>query len=425
MKVPRCVSVYLLLIALLFSLCSCGGSGTVVEVPEKKVLRIMHYQKEAKQAYINMFDRFMEENPDIVIEYDLTGGDEYRSLLRKRFLANEPIDIVGVHPGVTEAVPYAQSGYLLDLTGRSFLNGIQEEALETGLYEGRYYGLPVDQSYIACLYNQDMFDQYGLAIPKTWREFLTVCDRLSREGVTPVALGHKGVWAVQLIPYALAVTAVYRANPLFDEKMYRGETNFSGSEWRSVFEMCRDLIPYVNQNFMDITFEQALSMFASQKTAMIVSGTFSLNLLYKEEPRFKFGAFILPASGDGENWTPYAVGGMLSISAGTENQEAALRFFDYFMRDDIYYQYLSDSLNLPVKKGVSVEYNPILRQLFTNVSQTHVFVNQNWPQEMTNFFILGVQEMFAGRDNDTVLRELDSSWARMTGLDNTEYGGEN
>ena len=400
-----------LMAALLSGLCACGVQESASAAP-KTVLRIVHYENEGKQAWINTFNGFMEENPSIVIDYDLTGGDEYMQLLRTRFLSNESLDIIGVHPGNAEALLYAQSGYLHDLTGQPFLAGVRQDALETGMWDGRNYGLPINQSYIACLYNQEIFERYGLEVPKTWTEFLGICQFLLENGETPLAQGTKEPFVTQLIANALAVTQVYRDTPDFDKALAQGQTTFSSSRWKAVMEMFLSLSPYFSENFMSITYHQCLSDFASGKAAMTVMGTFSLQLLHAENPQLRYGAFALPASEDSNSWIPFSVGGMLAINAQSEHKEEALLFFDYLMRDDVYYRYLSECRTLPVKEGIPVDYDPALTELSTANSPTYFFVNRDWPLELSEALMRGVQEMFAGRSIDSILREMDEIEAR-------------
>ena len=407
---PACCAA--LAVLLTVGLCSCGRREAEPP-PPKTVLRIIHYESEGQQAWINVFNSFMEENPDIAIDYDLTGGDEYMKLLRARFLSNEPMDIVGVHPGGEEALLYARSGYLHDITGEPFLEGIRPDALESGMWENRHYGVPLHRCYIVCLYNQDIFEKYGLTPPGTWSEFLSICRRLASEGETPIAQGIKEPFVTQLIAIALAVTAVYRDDPHANDKLLSGEAGFSTPEWKKVMEMYQSLAPYFSEGFEDITYHQCLSDFASQKAAMTVMGTFSLQLLKLENPHLRYGAFVLPASEDGDNWTPFSVGGMMAINEQSEHKEEALRFFTYLMRDDVYYRFLSECLNLPVRERIPVDYDPVLEQLASTTGNTFIFMNREWPLELSEAFRRGIQEMFAGLEIDDVLRKLDDVAARL------------
>ena len=383
------------------------------ELPPVTVLHFLHYQWEARKPMIDIFEEFMRENPDVRIEYDLTGGDQYEVLLQSRFLTKSNMDIVGVHPGVSVSVEYARSGFLTDLTDMSFMQGVEPKFLDLSEYNGRYYALPIDACYIACLYNKKMFSDLDLASPTTWSEFMAACETLMRAGVTPISFGLKDIWIGQLIAYALAATTVYRDNPDFNKQLHDGTAHFSGAEWTKTMEMYKSLEPYFNEDYESISYEQQISLFAGEETAMLVTGTWTLAMIEESNPSLEYGAFILPGSDNGDNWMSQAVGGMLAISANSKNKEAAERFLSYFMREDVYYKYVSATNNLPVKTSVEIDYSPVLRDVAFSVQGTYRFLNQDWRISSDRFFLSGIKKMFAGQGIADIMAEFDIAWNQI------------
>ena len=43
--------------------------------------------------------------------------------------------------------------------------------------DGKVYILPIDYIDIAVFYNRDLFDKLGLQLPKTWAEWMALCER--------------------------------------------------------------------------------------------------------------------------------------------------------------------------------------------------------------------------------------------------------
>jgi len=46
-------------------------------------------------------------------------------------------------------------------------------------YEGTYYGLPFNSDVKMLVYRKDLYEQYGLTLPKTWQEFVYNCVKLN------------------------------------------------------------------------------------------------------------------------------------------------------------------------------------------------------------------------------------------------------
>jgi multiple sugar transport system substrate-binding protein len=45
---------------------------------------------------------------------------------------------------------------------------------------GGIYGLPMDSGPMALFYNKDVFDKYGVAVPKTWDEYVTAAEKIHK-----------------------------------------------------------------------------------------------------------------------------------------------------------------------------------------------------------------------------------------------------
>lgn len=112
-----------------------------------------------------------------------------------------PPDVMtsGAYSFLTQA---AQQNLVLDLTELWAETGLRE-AFPAGFqqlsaYEGKQYYLPIGYAWTAVYYNRAIFDQYGLQPPRTWDEFMAVCDTLLANGETPLALAGQDTWLTML-----------------------------------------------------------------------------------------------------------------------------------------------------------------------------------------------------------------------------------
>ena len=92
----------------------------------------------------------------------------------------------------------AKNGLLEDLTDMwpdyVTANGVSADIAESFTVDGKVYAVPYSIIYNTLIYNKNIFAKYNLEIPTTFEEFLTVCQTLKDNGVTPFALKNDS-WA--------------------------------------------------------------------------------------------------------------------------------------------------------------------------------------------------------------------------------------
>jgi ABC-type glycerol-3-phosphate transport system substrate-binding protein len=112
-----------------------------------------------------------------------------------------PPDVMtsGAYSFLTQA---AQQKQVLDLTELWAETGLRD-AFPAGFqvlsaYEGKQYYLPIAYAWTGIYYNRAVFDQYGLQPPRTWDEFMALCDTLLANGETPLVLAGQDTWLTML-----------------------------------------------------------------------------------------------------------------------------------------------------------------------------------------------------------------------------------
>lgn len=384
---------------------------------EKVTITFCHYGQEAQDTWVQLVQKFEAANPNIKVEADISGGDQYVPVLKAKFASNQSSDVVGVHPGISYAITFAKAGYLEDLSNESYVKSMDSGALRMGTLDGKVFALPIDTVYDVTYYNKDIFQKLNLSIPKTWKEFTDICEKLKQNKITPIAIGNKDAWVTQILPYALVPTMIYSKNINFDQDMYAGKVKFNGPEWKTVMERYIELNNkgYFNEGPLSTTYDQANALFAQGKAAMTVMGTWILKPVRDLNPSINLGMFILPASDDGNNWAAAAVGNMLAISSCSKHKAEAKKFLDFVMQMDNYEFYLTSSKNFPTVKGMKVKFDPAVEELIPQVTNTYNFLDQNWPAGVQDVFVKGYQEFFAGKPAEEVLADVDKEWVKRAG----------
>lgn len=107
--------------------------------------------------------------------YDIAGGlthDLVKLLASRGWL--EPLDAY---------IDKYKEEYGLDLVPENIWDALR--------YEGKIYAIPSYQNTMFFFYRQDLFDKYGLTVPKTFEEYVEVAKKLTREGMYGTGLALK------------------------------------------------------------------------------------------------------------------------------------------------------------------------------------------------------------------------------------------
>lgn len=117
-----------------------------------------------------MAEAYMEDHPDVSIEVQATGWDEYWTKLEASATSNTMPDIFWMHSN--QMFKYADNGYLADCSDIINEADYSEISVENAKgSDGKVYGVPKDKDTVALLYNKDLFDAAGVEYPDekwTW-----------------------------------------------------------------------------------------------------------------------------------------------------------------------------------------------------------------------------------------------------------------
>ena len=194
----------LLVVITLFGVTSCTGGGggggePTVDAEGNTIVKIMfHVDKsstegQAYQKRINAFnasykDQKIKAQP--IFKARSAGASGYETELQNNQLEGTLADIITFDAPNTAA--YASSGLLYDISDL-IPKEDQDKFYSLNVYDGRLYGLPIQESSAGFFYNKKIFRDAGIDVsgytaenPWTLDEFRAVCESLKRHGVTAV-----------------------------------------------------------------------------------------------------------------------------------------------------------------------------------------------------------------------------------------------
>nr|WP_244630599.1 sugar ABC transporter substrate-binding protein [Microbacterium sp. CFBP 8801] len=138
---------------------------------------------------------FEAKYPNVKVNYVNAGTntEEYTKLQNAIKAGSGAPDVVQIE---YYAFPqFALSDSLVDLSSYGFAD--LKDDYSTGTwgsvdFDGKIYGLPQDSGPMALFYNEEVFDQFGIAVPATWDEYYAAAQKLNAADPTKFITADTG-----------------------------------------------------------------------------------------------------------------------------------------------------------------------------------------------------------------------------------------
>ena len=266
------------------------------------------------EAISETVEAFEEENPDVEIQCLVQYENRvYEDALTRLYARNELGDIMQFK------TPYyfAECGALGEIPDE-----VCDDLVDaTYSYNDTVYGVSALATTCGVLYNKTVFEEYGLEEPKTYGEFLEICKKLKKKGVTPLLYAGADLWHSE-----------YFLNHFLH--VYDGDAKKSFSTFKALFDA-----GYVNEDWQTVEDGTTAYLMAQGKAAMIFTACSTMGEIKGEESDCEFGWFYLPDE-SGETVITDTKDAYLCITKECERDDekydAAVRFLKYFYSEDNY-----------------------------------------------------------------------------------------
>ena len=317
----------ILVFACAFTLFANGGSDDA----DTTTLQFFSWYGTETDTYEEAFLAAVAEAvPGVEVEIEPVVWDQMHAALQTRIAANTIPDILDFKG--QDISKYGGAGNLLDLTGRSWLENIPASARENLKVDGKEYGMPYSALFQGVLYNRDLFEKYGVDIPKTYDELMDAAATFQAAGVTPFAAHFADTWNIGNITMQFAMSEVFNTNPEWGYDLYAGKTTFEDSAgYRRVFEHVKDIHDNTWDDVFAVDFGTATARFGNGEAAMFVTGTWS-NRNLREFPELDFGIFPFPGREAGAKLI-FEPNHTWAIGASTADPEAAMAVLEVVATD--------------------------------------------------------------------------------------------
>jgi multiple sugar transport system substrate-binding protein len=139
--------------------------------------------------------------------------------------------------------------------------------------DGHAYAVPTDYYPWAVFYRKDVWAAKGYTVPTNWDDFKALCEKMKKDGLTPIAFADKDGWPAQGTFDILNL----RLNGYdFHVNLLTGQ---NGQKWTdpkvtAVFKKWSEITKYYSPAFAGLTWEQGADQLLRKQAGMYLLGLF-------------------------------------------------------------------------------------------------------------------------------------------------------
>ncbi|MGK0618706.1 ABC transporter substrate-binding protein [Meiothermus cerbereus] len=223
-----------------------------------------------------LIDLYKKRYPNVeVINATVTGGAgvNAKAVLKTRMLGGDPPDSFQVHAGQELTGTWVVADRMEDLTAlfnqEGWMNRFPKGLIDLISYKGKIYSVPVNIHRSNVMwYVPAKLREWGVQPPKTWAEFLTVCQTLKNKGLAaPLALGEN--WTQQHLWESVALGVLGAADYT---NLWTGKLRFTDPKAVAVWNTFGRVLDCANKDAAGLSWQQAVDRVLEGQAAFNIMG---------------------------------------------------------------------------------------------------------------------------------------------------------
>ncbi|CDU01208.1 MULTISPECIES: ABC transporter substrate-binding protein [Vibrio] len=363
-----------------------------------------------KEAWGEIINRFEKENPDITVKYNLYDHESYKTTIRN-WLVTSPPDVVFWYAG-NRMKAFVDRGLFEDVSDIWADNNMKQDfaaAAPAMTVQGKQFGVPYTYYQWGIYYRKDIFEQYGIAEPKTWDDLKSASATLKENGVAPFAIGTKYLWtAAGWFDYINM-----RTNGLdFHIQLMEGKVPYSDERVKKTFANWAELVEpgYFLENHASYSWQEAQPFLYNGKAAMYLMGNF-ITPNFPAELDGKMDFFQFPVIDPSIPMSEDAPMDTLHIPSKAKNKEDARKFLEFVARAENQQLINEMLLQIPTNNKAKAKSDPFLDKgvaMLASSDGTAQFYDRDTDPAMAKEGMKGFQEFMVHPERiDKILKKLD------------------
>ena len=318
-----------------------------VSAEENDKVKLTFYGWSDEESYLQpLFDAFNEQSETSYIEPQYCAVGEYEEVVLSALSAGTPIDVLAIN-GLSPMSNYQTKEILMDMTEFADAAGFDPAATYQDTYsganEGGMYGIPYRMAVWFMYYNKDMFDKYGIEIPKTFDNLEAAMQKFVDNGVTPLSEGV-AEYPLQHLWWQLVLS---KANDKFikNYEMYDGDVDWQGEATTYATKTIKDWVSkgYISKDCTGTKAEDAGQGFMNGTYPMFFSGTWWFGRFQSDMKNANWTFSTFPDT----DKVVGSSGNIWVIPENSKKKDLAAQFIDITLSDEVQ-DLMGNSGGLPI-----------------------------------------------------------------------------
>ncbi len=302
----------------------------------------------------------------VKVNIDVIDWNNYWTLLEAGASGGEMPDVFWMHSNTAQM--YMENDLILNLDDyiandpNMDLSNYYEGIVELYNSDGHQYAIPKDHDTIALLYNQAIFDKYGVDTPTddwTWEDVYEAAKKITEAGAADGIYGY-AINTSNNQDGWYNIVYDYGAQVVTDDHK---DTTIDSAEGKAAMEMLRKILTVAAPQAV-VAETGTDSLFQSNVVGMITQGSWMINSFYNAESSADYKWAMLPyadVNGNGacdkdERWSCYNGLGW-AAAADVEDPDACYSLISYLCSKDAQVKQAELGVTMAGFKGVSTEFS--------------------------------------------------------------------
>src|SRR5438552_5671996 len=224
-----------------------------------------------------MFKIYQQKYPGVkIVNAAVAGGagSNAKAVLATRMQGGQPPDSFQVHAGQELISTWVKASKMEPITSIWNAAGwdsvVPKDLKDIVSSNGDIWSVPVNvHRGNALWYNKKLLDSKSVNPPTTPDEFTSALSTLKSKGIaTPLALGSKGNWQVQML---LENNILAAGGPDFYKQVFSGKASFTDANVKQALSWIKSMLNYVNSDHPTLGWDDA--------DKRLISGTSAFNIM--------------------------------------------------------------------------------------------------------------------------------------------------
>ncbi|MCH4040355.1 MAG: ABC transporter substrate-binding protein [Eubacteriales bacterium] len=242
-----------------------------------------------------------EKETGVHIDFQISPDDQWRDLIKAKMDSGEAPDIMCVDSPINLESSLPMDKYSVDLSDQEWVSRMNDGAKNAVSVDGKTYGITfAGEKMYFYIYNKDIFNKLGLSVPKTYKDFTDVCDKILKSGTTPIYECTTNGWHQVLPLFETGGTWLNDDPKIYDELNDNTKKMKDVPTLLTVLKEMKDCADkgYFGQDYLSNSWENSKKAIATGQCAMTIAELGWINEVDEAYPDFgatsKLGYFVMP-----------------------------------------------------------------------------------------------------------------------------------